>query len=97
MVRPLSVGCELASPHRYALVRLAIKERRATALDVYDVVARELRGTTFAAKPSGIKYSAAEVVTKALKKGQHARFYRSSAAHLYESLLNTGERFIITA
>lgn len=79
---------DLCHWHRYARVRQALKDRRATSPDVYEVVARELVGTAFAAKPSGIKNSVEEVVTKALKNGEHARFYRSIAAHVYEFLLN---------
>jgi hypothetical protein len=79
--------------HRYACVQQALKDRRATRLDVYDVVARELAGTAFAAKPSGVKYSAENVVARALKKGEHARFYRSTAVHVYDSLLKTPGTF----
>lgn len=78
--------------HRYALVKNALREKRAywppKIPDVYEVVARELLGTAFAAKSSGIK-SSVEVVTTALKNRKHARFFQSTAAELYAFLLNT--------
>jgi hypothetical protein len=74
--------------HRYALVRQALTGKRATSLDVYDVVAGDLDGTAFTAKASGIKSSVETVVAPALRNGEHVRFYRSTA-HLYESMLNT--------
>lgn len=79
--------------HRYALVRKAMIKRtgdkRSTGdPDVYDVVSRLLRGTAFAAAPSGIHYSY-DQVRAALKRGEHVRFYRSTSDHLYEFLLNT--------
>jgi hypothetical protein len=83
---------DLIHGHRYALVKKAISEKRAywppKEPGVYAVVARELTGSAFAAKPSGIK-SSVDVVTTALNNGERARFYRSSAAHYYDFLLNT--------
>ena len=79
--------------HRYALVKNAISDKRAywppNVPDVYAVVARELTGTAFAAKRSGIKHSVEKVVVPALKNEQQARFYRSTAADYYDFLLNT--------
>jgi hypothetical protein len=79
--------------HRYALVKKALMEKRAKyppgKPDVYQVVSNELTGTAFAAKASGIRKSAMKVVAPALKRGHHARFYRSTSDRLYDFLLNT--------
>jgi len=86
--------------HRYALVKKATEESRAKwppgEPDVYDIVSQELAGTAFAAKRSGIKKSVEEVVMPALKNGQHDAFYRSTADHYYNFLLNLpGETIIL--
>jgi hypothetical protein len=75
--------------HRYALVQQAIKDKRAKpGDDAYELIAEELAGTAFAATSHGIKKSVEQVVQPALEKGEHARFYRSHAARVYDFLLN---------
>src|SRR5439155_19740575 len=72
--------------------RGASTQRQASgAIDVYDDVAGKLKGTAFAAEASGVQNSVEKVVKPALKNGEHARFYRSSTAHVYEFLLNTSD------
>jgi hypothetical protein len=82
---------DLIHGHRYALVKKAIATRRGKwppgKPDVYQVIADDLAGTAFTARASGIR-SSYNKVARAIKNGERARFYRSTSALLYDSLLN---------
>jgi hypothetical protein len=86
---------DLLQWHRYALVRQRLTDGSAgwpdNAADlpgVFVVVSRELEGTAFAARPSTVKQSYEQVAAE-LAKGHHARYYRSTALHVYDFLLST--------
>ncbi len=81
--------------HRYALTRQrmtdgtgAWPDNAAGKPDVFTMVSRELHGTLFAGRPSTMRKSY-ETVAAALKNGEHHRYYRSTAVHVYDFLLNT--------
>jgi hypothetical protein len=75
---------------RYALCREALNKGvkwPPAEPNVFEVVRDQLAGTNFGAGVNGIKKSF-EKVTRALKRGEHKRYYRSTAYPIYDYFIN---------
>ena len=82
--------------HRYATCRQLLNAgSKWTDGAVFAEAQEALKGTSFAAGKDGMKKSF-ETVGRALKRGDHQRFYRSTSYRLYDFLLNATDTTVIS-